>query len=156
MSSGGTSLSAPLHQKTSLTGRIFQAGRTPRRLYEAAVSPLYVCFTEKSDSGPLRSMICVASLTGVSVPLPRACLRLHIPNVIVPCVHQIIPKGWNGYPTTIYTSTFTGPLGSTSSPAETEGTEAQSMAYTKDGGATWIKLDFGVNPIIRTHIHTLN
>ncbi|KAH8919330.1 glycoside hydrolase family 32 protein [Atractiella rhizophila] len=63
---------------------------------------------------------------------------------------SIIQRGWNGYPTTIYTSVFPGPLGATSSPPEQEGTETQSLAYTKDGGASWIKLKFGTggNPVI--------
>ncbi|ETW84894.1 glycoside hydrolase family 32 protein [Heterobasidion irregulare TC 32-1] len=63
---------------------------------------------------------------------------------------SIIKNGWEGYPTTIYTSTFTGPLGATASPPESPGTETQSIAYTKDGGASWIKLNFGPqgNPVI--------
>jgi beta-fructofuranosidase len=65
---------------------------------------------------------------------------------------SIIKNGWEGYPTTIYTSTFTGPLGATSDPAEMEGTETQSIAYTKDDGKSWIKLNFGPkgNPVICT------
>ena len=63
---------------------------------------------------------------------------------------SIIKNGWNGYPTTIYTSVFPAPLGAISDPAENPGTETQSIAYTKDGGATWIKLNFGqgANPVI--------
>jgi beta-fructofuranosidase len=65
---------------------------------------------------------------------------------------SIIKNGWEGYPTTIYTSTFSGPLGATSDPAEMEGTETQSIAYTKDDGKSWIKLNFGPkgNPVICT------
>lgn len=37
----------------------------------------------------------------------------------------IIPKGFNGFPTIFYTSTFTGPLGAVE--PEEEGTETQSM-----------------------------
>ncbi|KIM20837.1 glycoside hydrolase family 32 protein [Serendipita vermifera MAFF 305830] len=63
---------------------------------------------------------------------------------------SIIANGWDGYPTTIYTSVFPAPLGVTSSPAERVGAETQSIAYTKDGGASWIKLNFGygANPVI--------
>lgn len=63
---------------------------------------------------------------------------------------SIIKKGWKGYPTTIYTSVFPAPLGATSQPPEQEGAETQSIAYTKDGGATWTKLNFGYgdNPVI--------
>lgn len=62
----------------------------------------------------------------------------------------IIKDGWGGYPTIIYTSTFPGPLGATSNPPEQPGAETQSLAYTKDGGRSWIKLNFGAggNPII--------
>jgi hypothetical protein len=69
---------------------------------------------------------------------------------------SIIKTGWEGYPTTIYTSTFTGPLGATSDPPEIEGTETQSIAYTKDGGKSWIKLDFGSkgNPVICIYFST--
>ncbi|KAG8813318.1 hypothetical protein FRC17_001606, partial [Serendipita sp. 399] len=63
---------------------------------------------------------------------------------------SIIKRGWNGYPTTIYTSVFPAPLGATSNPAEQQGAETQSIAYTRDGGATWTKLNFGRgnNPVI--------
>ncbi|KAJ7190926.1 glycosyl hydrolase [Mycena pura] len=61
---------------------------------------------------------------------------------------SIMKNGYNGYPTTIYTGTFPGPLGSGTN--EAEGAEMQSIAYTKDEGASWIKLPFGAanNPII--------
>ncbi|EGG03208.1 family 32 glycoside hydrolase [Melampsora larici-populina 98AG31] len=63
---------------------------------------------------------------------------------------SIIQKGWNGHPTIIYTSTFTGPLGWKTQPPEKEGTETQSLAYTEDDGKTWTKLNFGENgnPVI--------
>ncbi|MBW0464760.1 hypothetical protein O181_004475 [Austropuccinia psidii MF-1] len=63
---------------------------------------------------------------------------------------SVIPTGWEGHPSIIYTSTFTGPLGAMIEPAEKEGVETQSVAYTKDDGATWTKLNFGSegNPII--------
>ncbi|PVF95784.1 Arabinanase/levansucrase/invertase [Serendipita vermifera] len=63
---------------------------------------------------------------------------------------SIITNGYNGLPTTIYTSVFPGPLGATSQPPEVQGVETQSLAYTPDGGATWIKLPFGPggNPVI--------
>lgn len=63
---------------------------------------------------------------------------------------SIIKNGWGGYPTTIYTSTYPGPLGSSASPPEGPGAETQSLAYTTDEGASWIKLNFGYegNPII--------
>ncbi|KAF8530224.1 glycosyl hydrolase [Hysterangium stoloniferum] len=63
---------------------------------------------------------------------------------------SIIEKGWDGYPTQIYTSVFPASLGATSHPAEKPGTETQSIAYTTDGGASWIKLNFGfgANPVI--------
>ena len=50
----------------------------------------------------------------------------------------------------IYTSTFPGPLGATSSPPEQEGAETQGIVYTTDGGASWTELHFGPNgnPII--------
>ncbi|KAJ7484705.1 glycosyl hydrolase [Mycena latifolia] len=61
---------------------------------------------------------------------------------------SIMKNGWNGFPTTIYTGTFPGPLGSGTN--EGEGAEMQNIAYTEDDGASWIKLPFGVgnNPII--------
>ncbi|KAJ7512025.1 glycosyl hydrolase [Mycena galericulata] len=61
---------------------------------------------------------------------------------------SIMTNGWNGFPTTIYTGTFPGPLGSGTN--EGEGAEMQNLAYTEDDGASWIKLPFGVgnNPII--------
>jgi beta-fructofuranosidase len=67
---------------------------------------------------------------------------------------SIIKHGWDGYPTTIYTSTFAGPLGATSNPAETEGTETQSIAFTKDEGRSWLKLKFGAqgNPVICAYL----
>ena len=59
-------------------------------------------------------------------------------------------KGWGGYPTTIYTPTFTLPLGATDSLPEKEkgGAETQSLAHTIDSGASWIKLNFGINSVI--------
>lgn len=57
---------------------------------------------------------------------------------------SVIPKGWNGYPTIIYTSVKNDPVGWNT--AETEYSETQSLAYTKDGGNTWTKLNFPVNP----------
>ncbi|KAJ7136062.1 glycosyl hydrolase [Mycena epipterygia] len=61
---------------------------------------------------------------------------------------SIMKNGYNGFPTTIYTGTFPGPLGSGTN--EAEGAEMQSIAYTEDDGQSWIKLPFGVgnNPII--------
>lgn len=63
---------------------------------------------------------------------------------------SIIQEGWNGHPTILYTSTFTGPLGWKTQPPEKEGTETQSIAYTEDDGKTWTKLNFGENgnPVI--------
>jgi beta-fructofuranosidase len=71
---------------------------------------------------------------------------------------SIIKNGWNGFPTTIYASTFTGPLGAVSDPAEMEGTETQSIAYTENGGKSWIKLNFGSNgnPVICTSLLVLS
>jgi hypothetical protein len=56
-------------------------------------------------------------------------------------------EGWGGYPTTIYALTFTLPLGTTASLPEKreEGAETQNLAHTIDGGASWIKLNFGAN-----------
>ncbi|KNZ49389.1 hypothetical protein VP01_504g7 [Puccinia sorghi] len=64
----------------------------------------------------------------------------------------VIKDGWNGNPSIIYTSVFTGPLGSRSDPPEVEGVETQSIAYTQDDGHTWTKLNFGSygNPVIKT------
>ncbi|KAJ7660076.1 glycosyl hydrolase [Mycena rosella] len=61
---------------------------------------------------------------------------------------SIMKNGWNGFPTTIYTGTFPGPLGSGTD--EGIGAEMQNIAYTPDDGASWIKLPFGIgnNPII--------
>ncbi|KAG8993555.1 hypothetical protein FRB93_001934 [Tulasnella sp. JGI-2019a] len=59
---------------------------------------------------------------------------------------SIIPEGWNGYPTIIYTSVKNFPVGWNQ--AETEYTETQSLAYSTDSGHSWTKLDFPVNPII--------
>ncbi|KAJ7145383.1 glycosyl hydrolase [Mycena crocata] len=61
---------------------------------------------------------------------------------------SMMKKGYNGFPTTIYTGTFPGALGSGTN--EAVGAETQNIAYTEDEGATWIKLPFGVenNPII--------
>ncbi|KAI0028930.1 glycosyl hydrolase [Vararia minispora EC-137] len=67
----------------------------------------------------------------------------------------VVVNGWNGYPTTLYTSTYPGgQLGASSSPAEIEGTETVSLAYTTNGGSSWIKLPFGSqgNPIICTSL----
>ncbi|KAF8325634.1 glycosyl hydrolase [Cantharellus anzutake] len=61
---------------------------------------------------------------------------------------SMIIKGWNSYPTTIYAATTVFPLGADVQPPEQEGTETQALAYTTDGGATWVKLNFGVNPVI--------
>lgn len=63
---------------------------------------------------------------------------------------SVIKNGWNGHPTIIYTSVFTGPLSARSDPPEIEGVETQSLAYTPDEGSTWIKLNFGAegNPVI--------
>src|ERR1700690_1190023 len=64
---------------------------------------------------------------------------------------SIIKDGWAGFPTTIYTSTFLGgPLPATAQPPEVEGIETKSIAYTEDGGKSWIKLNFGSsgNPVI--------
>jgi beta-fructofuranosidase len=58
----------------------------------------------------------------------------------------IIKKGFEGFPTQIYTSTFPGPLGATAK--EMEGTETQSIAYTVDEGRSWIKLAANFNPVI--------
>ncbi|KAH9460970.1 hypothetical protein MJO28_009885 [Puccinia striiformis f. sp. tritici] len=62
----------------------------------------------------------------------------------------VIKDGWNGHPSIIYTSVFTGPLSARSNPPEIEGVETQSVAYTEDDGRTWTKLNFGANgnPII--------
>ncbi|KAJ6631170.1 beta-fructofuranosidase [Mycena sp. CBHHK59/15] len=61
---------------------------------------------------------------------------------------SIMKNGYKGFPTTIYTGTFPGPLGSGTN--EAEGAEMQNIAYTEDEGKNWIKLPFGVgnNPII--------
>nr|6S82_A Chain A, Beta-fructofuranosidase [Phaffia rhodozyma]6S82_B Chain B, Beta-fructofuranosidase [Phaffia rhodozyma] len=61
---------------------------------------------------------------------------------------SIIKEGIDGYPTILYTSTSFGPLGATLN--EAEGTETQSLAYTTDDGASWIKLGYGAgqNPVI--------
>ena len=45
----------------------------------------------------------------------------------------------NGTAHILDTSTYTGSLGAESSPPEQEGAETQSLAYTTDGGETWIK-----------------
>ncbi|EFP78860.2 hypothetical protein PGT21_031694 [Puccinia graminis f. sp. tritici] len=62
----------------------------------------------------------------------------------------VIKDGWNGHPSIIYTSVFTGPIGARSNPPELEGVETQSVAYTEDDGHTWTKLNFGANgnPVI--------
>lgn len=62
----------------------------------------------------------------------------------------VIKDGWNGNPSLIYTSVFTGPLSARSNPPEIEGVETQSVAYTEDDGHTWTKLNFGANgnPVI--------
>ncbi|OAV98565.1 hypothetical protein PTTG_01805 [Puccinia triticina 1-1 BBBD Race 1] len=62
----------------------------------------------------------------------------------------VIKDGWNGHPSIIYTSVFTGPIGAKSDPPEIEGVETQSVAYTEDDGHTWTKLNFGANgnPVI--------
>jgi len=64
----------------------------------------------------------------------------------------IISNGVLGHPTIMYTSTYTGSLGAESSPPEQEGAETQSLAYTTDGGETWIKFRMGAgnytNPVI--------
>jgi beta-fructofuranosidase len=67
---------------------------------------------------------------------------------------SIIMEGWQGFPTQIYASTFTGPLGATADPPEMQGAETQSLAYTTDGGKSWIKLEFGVhgNPVICAYL----
>lgn len=57
----------------------------------------------------------------------------------------IIQNGFNGHPTLIYTSVSVGALGAKSNPAEHEGVETQSLAYTQDDGQTWTKLNFGTN-----------
>ncbi|KAJ7151108.1 glycosyl hydrolase [Mycena filopes] len=61
---------------------------------------------------------------------------------------SIMKDGYLGFPTTIYTGTFPSPLGSGTN--EGVGAETQNIAYTKDDGASWIKLPFGQedNPII--------
>ncbi|KAJ7217489.1 glycosyl hydrolase [Mycena haematopus] len=61
---------------------------------------------------------------------------------------SMMKNGYEGYPTTIYTGTFPAPLGSGTN--EGVGAEMQNIAYTKDDGASWIKLPFGAtnNPII--------
>jgi beta-fructofuranosidase len=60
---------------------------------------------------------------------------------------SIIKDGYEGHPSILYTSTNpTGPLGATA--GEKEGVETQSIAYTTDDGASWIKLDYGANPVI--------
>jgi hypothetical protein len=63
---------------------------------------------------------------------------------------SILKDGWEGYPTIIYCSTFTSPFGSGSEPPESQGAETQSIAYTTDDGASWIKLSTRSegNPII--------
>ncbi|PLW23082.1 hypothetical protein PCASD_10515 [Puccinia coronata f. sp. avenae] len=62
----------------------------------------------------------------------------------------VIKEGWNGHPSILYTSVFTGPIGSRSDPPEIEGVETQSVAYTEDDGRSWTKLNFGANgnPVI--------
>jgi len=64
----------------------------------------------------------------------------------------VIKDGWNGHPSILYTSVFTGPIGARSDPPEVEGVETQSVAYTQDDGHTWTKLNFGSNgnPVIKT------
>ena len=71
---------------------------------------------------------------------------------------SVIKNGWEGYPTTIYTSTFTGPLGATSDPPEMDGAEMQSIAFTKDDGRSWTKLSFGSrgNPVICMYLPLLH
>lgn len=60
---------------------------------------------------------------------------------------SIIKDGIDGNPTILYTSTNPiGPLGATA--GEKEGVETQSLAYTTDDGASWIKLNYGANPVI--------
>jgi hypothetical protein len=44
---------------------------------------------------------------------------------------SIIKKGWNGYPTQIYTSVFPEPLGVTSDPPEKPGAETQTICNHK-------------------------
>jgi hypothetical protein len=54
---------------------------------------------------------------------------------------------YESQPTTIYTSVKNFPVGWNQ--AEQEYAETQSLAYTKDGGHSWIKLDFPqANPVI--------
>nr|CAG26671.1 invertase 1 precursor [Uromyces viciae-fabae] len=62
----------------------------------------------------------------------------------------VIKNGWDGNPTIIYTSVFTGPISARSNPPEIEGVETQSLAYTEDDGSSWTKLNFGAdgNPVI--------
>ncbi|KAH9821286.1 family 32 glycoside hydrolase [Melampsora americana] len=62
----------------------------------------------------------------------------------------VIQDGWNGYPSLMYTSTYTGSLGWDSQAPEKEGEETLSIAYTQDDGTTWTKLDFGEggNPVM--------
>jgi beta-fructofuranosidase len=69
----------------------------------------------------------------------------------------IIPTGWEGFPTTLYTSTYPGgPIGS--GVAEIEGVETVSLAYTTDSGLSWNKLPFGSqgNPIICARVSVLH
>ena len=87
---------------------------------------------------------------------------------------SILNPGHNGYPTILYTSTYTSRLGATAPGGEEEGAETQSIgesrcslrafwvsslltrllssssAWTEDGGASWIKLPFGSggNPVL--------
>ncbi|KZP30147.1 glycoside hydrolase family 32 protein [Athelia psychrophila] len=60
----------------------------------------------------------------------------------------VFQDGFNGYPTILYTSTYTIALGVGT--REIPGSETQSIAYTMDEGASWIKLNFreGGNPVI--------
>lgn len=64
---------------------------------------------------------------------------------------SVIMDGYRGYPTMIYTSVSEGTVGALSSPPEQEGTETQSIAYTINGGITWIRPEDedGINPVIR-------
>ncbi|KAL7412178.1 glycosyl hydrolase [Mrakia frigida] len=63
---------------------------------------------------------------------------------------SILNPGHNGYPTILYTSTYTSRLGATVPGREEEGAETQSIAWTEDGGASWIKLPYGSggNPVL--------
>ncbi|KEI39741.1 glycoside hydrolase family 32 protein [Mixia osmundae IAM 14324] len=64
---------------------------------------------------------------------------------------SIIKSGINGFPTQIYTSTFPhGTIGATAMPAEEEGAETVSLAWTEDEGKSWKRLPLGDrgNPVI--------